>query len=85
MIETYLVGRRQLGLCFIYVPGNSDDPANKEFLVYYKVVAHGEIPPETPERKARGDQCSPRSYHKREIIGCNFCVTKTLKLIAVGD
>lgn len=51
-IETFLVGRRQLGLKFVYVSGDSGDPANKSFRVYYRVAAPGEKAPEAPEELA---------------------------------
>jgi hypothetical protein len=49
-IETYLVGRHELGVKIIYVTGNPADPANKGYRVYYKTVAHGETPPRRPRR-----------------------------------
>ena len=48
-IETYLVGRHELGLRIVYVSGNPDDPANKEFRIWYRVVGPGEDPPRGPE------------------------------------
>ncbi|GHU40911.1 hypothetical protein FACS1894190_08360 [Spirochaetia bacterium] len=44
-IETYLVGRHELGIKIIYVTGNPADPANKGFRIWYSVVAQGETPP----------------------------------------
>ena len=49
IIETYLVGRHELGFKIIYVTGNPNDPANKGFRIYYRVVAPGESPPARPE------------------------------------
>jgi hypothetical protein len=48
-IETYLVGRHELGVNIIYVTGNPADPANKGYRIWYSVVAPGEKAPETPK------------------------------------
>jgi hypothetical protein len=48
-IETYLIGRHELGLKVVYVSGNPDDPANKGYRIYYRVAAPGETPPATPK------------------------------------
>jgi hypothetical protein len=48
-VDTYLVGRHELGVKMIYVTGSPGDPANKGFRVWYRVVGPGETPPATPE------------------------------------
>jgi hypothetical protein len=48
-IETYLVGRHELGVRIVYVTGSPDDPANKGYRIWYSVVAPGETPPARPE------------------------------------
>jgi hypothetical protein len=48
MIETYLVGRHELGIKIVYVTGDPNDPANKGFRIYYKVVAPGSAAPTAP-------------------------------------
>ncbi|GHS86508.1 hypothetical protein FACS189487_00930 [Campylobacterota bacterium] len=48
-VETYLLGRHELGVKFIYVTGNPADLANKGFRIWYSVVAHGETPPASPD------------------------------------
>ena len=48
-IETYLVGRRELGLRFIYLTGSADDKANKGCRVFYRVTAQGEPEPQGPD------------------------------------
>jgi hypothetical protein len=48
-VETFLVGRHELGIKLIYVTGSPGDPANKGFRVWYGVVAPGETPPAGPE------------------------------------
>jgi hypothetical protein len=40
-VETYLVGRHELGVRFVYVSGNPDDRANKGYRLWYKVVPPG--------------------------------------------
>jgi hypothetical protein len=48
-IETYLVGRHELGVKHVYVTGNPADPANKGYRIWYSVIAPGETPPAAPE------------------------------------
>jgi hypothetical protein len=47
-IETFLVGRHELGIKIVYVTGDPNDPANKGFRIYYKVVAPGGAAPTSP-------------------------------------
>jgi hypothetical protein len=47
-IETYLVGRHELGIRIVYVTGSPDDPANKGYRIWYSVIAPGETPPLYP-------------------------------------
>ena len=49
-LETFLVGRHELGLRLVYVDGSPDDPANKGYRIYYRAVAPGETPPADPEK-----------------------------------
>jgi hypothetical protein len=53
MVETYLIGRHELGVKLIYVSGSPSDPANKGYRVYYGVTAAGEPPPAKPEDLTR--------------------------------
>jgi hypothetical protein len=48
-VETFLVGRHELGIRIIYLTGSPDDPANKGYRIWYSVVAPGETPPSRPE------------------------------------
>jgi hypothetical protein len=48
-LETYLVGRHELGIKIIYVTGGPADPANKGYRLWYSVIAPGETPPFRPE------------------------------------
>jgi hypothetical protein len=47
-IETFLVGRHELGVKIIYVTGDPNDRANKGYRIYYKVIAPGAAPPTAP-------------------------------------
>jgi hypothetical protein len=48
-IETYLVGRHELGVKIVYVTGGPADPANKGYRIWYSVVGQGETPPAGPD------------------------------------
>jgi hypothetical protein len=48
-VETYLVGRRELGIRILYVSGTPDDPANKGYRIWYSVAEPGEAPPARPD------------------------------------
>ena len=48
-IETYLVGRRELGLKLVYLTGSAEDKANKGYRIFYRVAAAGEGTPASPE------------------------------------
>jgi hypothetical protein len=48
-IETFLVGRHELGVKIIYVTGNPNDPANKGYRIWYSVIAPGEAAPASPD------------------------------------
>jgi hypothetical protein len=50
MVETFLVGRHQLGINIIYETGSKDNPSNKGYRIHYKVVAPGETPPVKPKQ-----------------------------------
>ena len=48
-VETYLVGRHELGVKLVYVTGNPNDTANKGYRIWYSVVAPGETSPAGPD------------------------------------
>jgi hypothetical protein len=48
-VETYLMGRHELGVKIVYVTGSSANPANKGYRIWYSVVAPGETPPARPD------------------------------------
>ncbi|MDR2739123.1 MAG: hypothetical protein LBB68_04760 [Treponema sp.] len=67
-LETYLIGRHELGLKVVYVSGNPDDPANKGCRIYYRVVAPGETPPTGPEDLSK----SFFTKRKKEVLKFDF-------------
>ncbi|MDR2448027.1 MAG: hypothetical protein LBD58_12195 [Treponema sp.] len=68
MVETYLVGRHELGVKMIYVTGAAADPANKGFRIWYSVIAQGETPPANPN-DLRGSFFTKR---KKDMIEFDF-------------
>jgi hypothetical protein len=48
-IETFLVGRHELGVKIVYVTGSAANPANKGYRIWYRIVAPGETPPASPK------------------------------------
>jgi hypothetical protein len=40
-IETFLVGRHELGVKIVYITGDPADPANKGYRIYYKTAIRG--------------------------------------------
>jgi hypothetical protein len=67
-VETYLVGRHELGVKIIYVTGSATDPANKGFRIWYTVVAPGETPPANPD----GLHKSFYTKRKKDVIEFDF-------------
>ncbi|MDR1286855.1 MAG: hypothetical protein LBK08_04525 [Treponema sp.] len=67
-IETYLVGRHELGVRIIYVTGSAADPANKGFRIWYSVVAQGETPPSNPDDLRK----SFYTKRKKDVIEFGF-------------
>ena len=48
-IETYLIGRHELGVKIVYVTGSATESSNKGYRIWYSVVAQGETPPANPD------------------------------------
>jgi hypothetical protein len=48
-VETFLVGRHQLGVKIVYVSGDPMDRANKGFRIWYRTVAPGGAPVTDPK------------------------------------
>jgi hypothetical protein len=67
-IETYLVGRHELGVRIVYLTGSPDDPANEGYRVWYSVVAPGEPPPRDPDDLRK----SFFTRRKKDVIGFAF-------------
>jgi hypothetical protein len=67
-VETYLVGRHELGVRIIYVTGSAADPANKGFRIWHSVTAQGETPPANPEELRK----SFFTKRKKDVIEFDF-------------
>jgi hypothetical protein len=67
-VETYLVGRHQLGVKINYVTGNPSDTANKGYRIWYSVVGQGDTPPANPD----GLQKSFYTKRKKDVIDFEF-------------
>jgi hypothetical protein len=67
-IETYLVGRHELGVKIIYVTGSPTDPANKGYRIWYSIVAPGETPPANPDELRK----SFFTKRKKDVIEFEF-------------
>jgi hypothetical protein len=67
-VETYLVGRHELGVRIIYVVGSPSDPANKGYRIWYTVVALGETPPANPDDLRK----SFFTKRKKDVIEFDF-------------
>ena len=78
-VKTFLSGRQELGIELFYVNGNPDDPANKNFRVYYKVIDAGEIPPAEPEELTK----SFSMRHKKKVIPFSYLDSGKTCCIAV--
>jgi hypothetical protein len=68
MVETYLVGRHELGVRIVYVAGDPDDKANKGYRIWYMVVGHGEEPPINPEQLTK----SFFTKRKKDVIDFDY-------------
>jgi hypothetical protein len=67
-IETYLVGRHQLGIKIIYLTGSANNPANKGYRVWYSVIGQGETPPTNPKELKE----SFFTKRKKDVITFDF-------------
>lgn len=59
-VETFLKGRHQLGVRLVYLTGSETDPANKGYRVWWRVTAHGEEGPATPDDLVKSFYTSKR-------------------------
>ncbi|MDR1390714.1 MAG: hypothetical protein LBJ31_12160 [Treponema sp.] len=67
-VETYLMGRHELGVKIIYVTGNPADPANKGYRIWYSMIAPGETPPANPDDLRK----SFYTKRKKDVIEFEF-------------
>jgi hypothetical protein len=67
-VETYLLGRHELGVKIIYVVGSPTDPANKGYRIWYSVVGQGETPPTNPDDLRK----SFYTKRKKDVIEFDF-------------
>jgi hypothetical protein len=67
-VETYLMGRHELGLRLIYGDGNPKDKENKGYRIWYSVVASGEMPPASPDELRN----SFYTKRKKDVIEFDF-------------
>jgi hypothetical protein len=81
-VETYLVGRHELGLRLIYVDGNPKDKENKGYRIWHSVIALGETPPASPDElrtsfytQRRKDLIEFGFEDRRRILPCKSRMT----------
>jgi hypothetical protein len=67
-VETYLVGRHELGVKIVYVTGSPDDPANKGYWIWYSLTSPGEAPPANPDALHK----SFYTKRKKDVIEFGF-------------
>jgi hypothetical protein len=67
-VETYLLGRHELGVRIIYVVGSPTDPANKGYRIWYSVAVPGETPPANPDDLRK----SFYTKRKKDVIEFDF-------------
>jgi hypothetical protein len=67
-VETYLVGRHELGVRIIFLTGSPEDPANKSFRIWYSVIAPGEPPPSHPRELREWFF----THRRKDLIGFAF-------------
>jgi hypothetical protein len=67
-LETFLTGRRELGVRIVYLTGNPADKANKGYRIWYKVAGPGETPPASPEDLTK----SFYTMRKKDLIGFEY-------------
>jgi hypothetical protein len=67
-VETYLIGRHELGVKIVYVTGSPNDSDNKGYRIWYSVIAQGETPPANPDDLRR----SFFTKRKKDVIGFDY-------------
>ena len=77
--ETFLKGRHELGIKFVYASGDPNDRANKGFRVYYKVLEEREKEPTSPEELTK----SFFTKKKKTVIRFDYNDSRKFVFIAV--
>jgi hypothetical protein len=67
-VETFLLGRHELGIHIIYVSGDPQDKANKGYRIWYKVVPPGGEPVTSPEQLDK----SFFTRRKKDVLHFNY-------------
>jgi hypothetical protein len=78
-VETYLVGRHELGMKIVYVTGSPDDRANKGYRIWYSVAAQGETAPANPSEL----RMSFFTKRKKDVIEFDFADSGKTAWLAV--
>jgi hypothetical protein len=78
-VETFLIGRHELGVRIVYVSGNSGDPANKGYRIWYQTVPPGGDAPENPEQLTK----SFLTQRKKDVISFDYGDSGKTAYIAV--
>jgi hypothetical protein len=78
-VETFLVGRHELGVRIVYVTGGPENPANKGYRLWYGVVAPGEAPPANPDDLRK----SFFTKRKKDVLEFDFGASGSTCYIAV--
>ena len=72
-VETYLVGRHELGVKIVYVTGTPSDPANKGYRIWYSIVAPGAASTGAPPPSDPGElRKSFFTKRKKDVIEFEF-------------
>jgi hypothetical protein len=72
-VETYLVGRHELGLRLIYVDGSPVDPANKGYRIWHSVVVPGDASTDAPPPASPNElRNSFYTQRKKDVIEFDF-------------
>ena len=67
-VETYLIGRHELGIKIVYVTGDPNDKANKGYRVWYRAAGPGEKAPTDPKELSE----SFFTKRKKDVIEFEF-------------
>jgi hypothetical protein len=67
-VETFVVGRRKLGVKIVYIKGSPGDPANKGYRIWYQAVLPGRAAAADPEQFTK----SFFTRRKKDVIEFDF-------------